>query len=277
MRGSRVAFFFMEILAVYFILYGKNYIRSRKTHLLLSIGILFFLFMLSDSRLEINSGFLDAIPGFINLTQIEETLLLRLMSILGFIALAILIAVKKGNAYILAGYCSAMLFIWPLLCGTLKMKAGEIMDQTYAFGSWRLASKFTNSTNAYEIDQYAELIDWTRKSSRQNDFFYTFVSETLGQKLKLATLRPGLGDLRDNSLYCKDGARLAIIMERIIKEFSAKDNKYKIFKETLKKYNVNYIVIDKELYGNVVDKLSNMPVAFQNKKYIVYTANSDKL
>jgi hypothetical protein len=149
------------------------------------------------------------------------------------------------------------------------MKMGEIMDCSYGLGSWKLASRFINSSNVYEIDQYEELINWTKENTKENEFFYTFLPDFLGQKLKLATLRPGVGDISDVGLNCKNGKFIASKIRATYSELFSESEKTNNLDEVIEKYSVDYIVADKALCGDSLRKFSKYPQLFSNDKYIV--------
>lgn len=271
MRGSRVAFFFMEMLASYFILRGFVFVKSKTLRFSGIAGILFFLFFQSGSRLEFHSNWLAAISVFKNFTLLQETLFFRALSI-GALFIFIILSKKKilEMKYLLA-YCVFMLFLWPVMCDGLRMKTGEIIDQFSGVGSWKLIAKFTSSTCAEDTEQFNELVKWTSGNTRKDDVFFYLLPDTYGHKFKIATIRSGFGDVLENGARsCNSKARIAGI--RATKELlSEKTKRTKKMDKLIDDYNVTYIVADKREFENCLGKLKKYKPAFSNDNYIVFS------
>lgn len=280
MRSTKFVLFLAELLALFYVLKGRCFVKSPWLHGVSSFAIVFCLFSMSSSRLDLQHETLARIFAYVpcidDTNDIKYNVIFKL-PIIGLLIFILLMAVltRKPELWkrILVIYCIALLFLMPFASKAVKMKMGEICDSTAGLGSWYLLEKLNPaSTCASELSSFEDSAKWIKTNTPRGTMVFTMMRPSDGQRFKIAAMRPGLGDPNDG---CITGGGDEFMKE--IDEFYKKlegaqgETIFTVLDEKLKKYDCKVIVVYKDIFPGTVSVLNGkLKLAHSNKCYNIY-------
>ena len=278
--------FLMELLALFYILKGRCFVKSQILYYLSSGAIIFCLFTMSGSRLDIQHETLAWIFSYVpvidesNDVKYNVIFKLPLIGLLLFILVMTTLKWKKELwKSVLVVYCSMVMIFMPFVSTAVKMKVGDILDSTAGLGSWSLLEKLTSSSCASELRSFEDAKKWVVANTKPGTMIFTMMKPSDGQRFKIAAIRPGLGDPEDGCIM-NTGKHLRNELNDFYEKLAHSkipETKLQLIIEKIQKYNCRVIIVHKALFPEIISALDGkLPLAHTNKCYNIYLEGSGK-
>ncbi|OGV34204.1 MAG: hypothetical protein A2020_04265 [Lentisphaerae bacterium GWF2_45_14] len=278
MRSTKFVLFLLELLALFYVLKGRCFVKSRPLYFLSAAAIIFCLFTMSGSRLDIQPKTLTWLFPHVNIDEtndVKYNVILKIPLIAFLLIILTMTAIGRKKELwknVLIIYCSIVMLFMPFASSSVKMKIGDILDATAGLGSWNILEKFTSSRCAAELRSFEDAKEWVVSNTASGTMIFTMVRPSDGQRFKIASLRPGFGDLGDGCIT-NTGKKLRKELSVFYDDIGKRPaDAARVIKEKMKKYNCKVLLVHKEVFpdiGAVLDK--ELPLAHANECYNIYT------
>lgn len=283
MRSTKFVFSILEILALFYILRGRCFIKSRLLHAICSLAIIFCILIMSGTRLDFQHSMLARlfpyVPFIDENNEFKYNVIARLPIIavlFSILVIGVLSRKKELWKNILILYCSVVMLVLPVMAGAVKMKAGDIFDSTAGLGSWSLLGKISSSRCAVELNSFEDAKKWVAANTSPGAMIFMMIKPSDGQRFKIAALRPGVGDAEDGCIQNLDSP-LKIELEAFYQSLKKQpENADLIIGKKMNEFSCKILLVHKMMFPDIEKALDKkLPLVHSNECYNIYANQPD--
>ena len=264
-RTDRILFVLFELLALYFILFGKDMIKQKVWRYLLCTGLVFYWILLSKSKGMFQYDIILRHVPFISSLNLEErTLAINMIFFICVLGIIFLRWIKmlQEKVFKTALYftISLLFFLWPVLSGGTILLTNHIFNSFNGIGAWALIEKIGLSKGHSKISDFENVGEWVRNNTPAKARF-VFLNEPKAHNMKLLCKRSGIGALEEVGVDS--------VVDQKVKMLFNNNNFDEDVMRLANEYNLEYILTDNE-YGlqRLINK-DKFKIEYSGKYYSV--------